>query len=65
MHTFGDVGGQNLLNSGVGQLVYLFTLQWILCPTAESRGGTVHLKKGGKKEENLGKPRKAIIYLFV
>lgn len=57
MHTFGDVGGQNVLNSGAGQVEYLCTLQRILCSTAEAFGK--------KKEENLGMPWKAIIYLVV
>lgn len=60
-----DVGGQNSLNLCADHLVFLCSLQRILCPAGEACGDTVHLEKGRKKEENVGKPRNYIIYLFV
>lgn len=61
----GMAGGQNLLNLGADHLVFLCTLQRILCPVGKSCGGTRAFGKRKEKEkENVRKRRNSIIYLF-
>lgn len=48
-----DVGGQNFLNLGADHLVFLCTLQTILCPVSESYAF------GKRKEKKKRKCRKA------